>query len=114
MTTSLVSFDGTERCATQLEEPDRDRDLRRLLAGPGPLAVRGAGLSYANASAVEGGTTISTRAFDRVLDFDPGAATVRVEAGMTIGALLRFVVERGFHGDCELVLGRVGTEEPPG
>ena len=95
MTTLLASFDGTERCTTRLEEPDRDRALRRLLVQPGPLSIRGSGLSYSNASAIDGGTTISTRFFDRILDFDPNGATIRVEAGLTIGALLRFVVERG-------------------
>jgi decaprenylphospho-beta-D-ribofuranose 2-oxidase len=91
----LVSFDGTEVCRGALVAPDRYRDLRTLLAGPGPLAIRGAGLSYCQASAGRGVVTISTRSFNRFLAFDPQRLRVTVEPGVTVGALVRFAVARG-------------------
>jgi decaprenylphospho-beta-D-ribofuranose 2-oxidase len=91
----LVSFDGTEVCQGSVAVPDRYRDLRALLAGPGPFAVRGAGLSYCQASAADGATTISTRSFNRFLAFDPVRMHVTVEPGVTVGDLVRFAVARG-------------------
>jgi decaprenylphospho-beta-D-ribofuranose 2-oxidase len=91
----LVSFDGTEACRGALVRPDRYRDLRAVLAGPGPFAARGAGLSYCQASAGDGVTTISTRSFDRFLAFDADRMRVSVEPGVTVGELVRFAVGRG-------------------
>jgi decaprenylphospho-beta-D-ribofuranose 2-oxidase len=91
----LVSFDGTEACRGALVEPGRYRDLRAVLAGPGPFAARGAGLSYCQASAGDGVTSISTRSFDRFLAFDAGRLRLTVEPGVTIGELVRFAVRRG-------------------
>lgn len=91
----IVSFDGTESCRGTVETADRYRELHRLLARPGPLAVRGAGLSYALASAGEGATSVSTRLFDRFLAYDADRLQVTVEPGVTVGALLRFAVAHG-------------------
>jgi decaprenylphospho-beta-D-ribofuranose 2-oxidase len=90
----LVSFDGTEACRGVLVRPDRYGDLRAALRGPGPFVARGAGLSYCQASAGDGVTTVSTRSFDRFLAFDPDRRRVTVEPGVTIGELVRFAVGR--------------------
>ncbi len=95
MTVEVAGFDGTERCRTRLEEPDRYAELFRSLDPPGPCSIRGAGLSYALASACDGGTTVSMRHFDRILDFDPAQRSVTVEAGLTVGALHDFAVGAG-------------------
>jgi decaprenylphospho-beta-D-ribofuranose 2-oxidase len=94
MNHELVSFDGTEVCHGPLLAPDRYRDLRAILAGPGPFAARGAGLSYCQASAGDDVTTVSTRSFNRFLGFDPGRLRVTVEPGVTVGELVRFAVDR--------------------
>jgi decaprenylphospho-beta-D-ribofuranose 2-oxidase len=91
----LVSFDGTETCHGALVEPGRYGDLRAVLAGPGPFAARGAGLSYCQASAGDGVTSISTRSFNRLLAFDADRLRLTVEPGVTIGELVRFAVRRG-------------------
>jgi decaprenylphospho-beta-D-ribofuranose 2-oxidase len=93
----VVSFDGTESCRSQVTTPDRYRELRRRLRAPGPHAVRGAGLSYALASATTDATSISTRYFDRFLAHDPDRRRVTVEPGVTVGALLRFAVAHDAH-----------------
>jgi decaprenylphospho-beta-D-ribofuranose 2-oxidase len=94
MTAELVSFDGTEGCRGSLVAPDRYDDLRLALEGPGPFAARGAGLSYCQASAGTGVTTISTHSFNRFLSFDPQRLHVTVEPGVTVGELVRFAVAR--------------------
>jgi decaprenylphospho-beta-D-ribofuranose 2-oxidase len=93
----LVSFDGTEACTASVATPDRYRELRARLAEPGPHTIRGAGLSYALASAATGATALSTRYFDRILAHDPERRQVTVEPGLTVGALLRFAVAQGLH-----------------
>jgi decaprenylphospho-beta-D-ribofuranose 2-oxidase len=95
MTVELLSFDGTEACHGSLVTPDRYRDLHAVLAGPGPFAARGAGLSYCQASAGDGVTTISTRSFNRFLAFDPDRLQVTLEPGVTVGELVRFAVGQG-------------------
>jgi decaprenylphospho-beta-D-ribofuranose 2-oxidase len=95
VTVELVSFDGTEACHGSLLAPDRYRDLHALLAGPGPFATRGAGLSYCQASAGDGVTTISTRSFNRFLAFDADRQRVTLEPGLTVGELVRFAAGRG-------------------
>jgi len=91
----LVSFDGTEACHGALVEPGRFGDLAAVLAGPGPFAARGAGLSYCQASAGDGVTSISTRSFNRFLAFDADRLRLTVEPGVTIGELVHFAVGRG-------------------
>jgi decaprenylphospho-beta-D-ribofuranose 2-oxidase len=89
---SLWSFDGTERCMSDLKEPDRYSSLFRSLEEHRLCAVRGAGLSYCLASAGEGGTSVSMKRFNRILDFDADARLVTVEPGLTVGALNDFAV----------------------
>ncbi|MCU1491871.1 MAG: oxidoreductase, partial [Acidimicrobiaceae bacterium] len=42
-----------------------------------------------------GGTVLDCRSLDRVLDADPAAGTVRVEAGISLAGLLAFALPRG-------------------
>jgi hypothetical protein len=93
--TRLWSFDGTEQCSSDFEEPDRYSSLFRAFTDDRGAAVRGGGLSYCLASAAEGGKTVSTKHFDRILDFDAERRLVTVEPGLTVGALNDFVVARG-------------------
>jgi decaprenylphospho-beta-D-ribofuranose 2-oxidase len=91
----LVSFDGTEACRNAIVQPERYSDLRAVLAGPGPFAARGAGLSYCQASAGDGITTISSRSLNRFRAFDADRLRVVIEPGVTVGELVRFAVGHG-------------------
>lgn len=97
MKRTVRSFDGTEAVVADVEEPDRYGALLDLLATARPLAVRGAGLSYCLASSGDGVRTISTKQFNRILDFDRDRGVVTVEPGVQIGDLLRFAVARGWY-----------------
>jgi decaprenylphospho-beta-D-ribofuranose 2-oxidase len=92
----LVSFDGTERSRGDLLTPADREEARALLDTHPRLAIRGSGLSYCQAGAAESLPSMSTRRLDRIIALDRGAKTVCVEAGLTIGRLLRHLVGEGF------------------
>ncbi len=94
---ALVSFDGTERCDAAVLEPRSRQALEATLREHEQVAIRGSGLSYCQAGAAGGGVpSVSTKALDRILELDRDAATITVEAGCTVGALVRHAVENGF------------------
>jgi decaprenylphospho-beta-D-ribofuranose 2-oxidase len=92
----FVSFDGCVRARGRLQQPDRYRywSGNNLEA---PRISRGAGLSYAAASFLNGGLSVSHRSFDRVVDFDAARNVVEVEAGISLFALHRFLSARGLY-----------------
>lgn len=91
---AFISFDGGVRANAMLQQPDRyrywDRDVVQL-----PRIPRGAGLSYAAASFLDGGLTVSHSSFDRVTGFDSASNIVEIEAGISLFALHRFLSARG-------------------
>ena len=89
--TTLRSLDQNESAQATVVRPDRYRLLECAVSNAAFSIPRGSGLSYCLASAGDGSTSILMTQFDRVLDFDPRARTITVEAGMTIGDLLLFV-----------------------
>jgi decaprenylphospho-beta-D-ribofuranose 2-oxidase len=96
MITRLASFDGTETAEAELLRPDRYRHLFDAFRGDGAAIARGAGLTYCGASAAAGVRSVSSRLFNRVLEFDAAAGTVRVEPGIDLGSLYRFTTPRGW------------------
>lgn len=73
------------------------RDIATALRGP-PRSALAAGLqrSYGDVSLNSGGSLINTRALDRFVSADWTTGVVVVEAGMTIGELLRVAVPKGW------------------
>jgi decaprenylphospho-beta-D-ribofuranose 2-oxidase len=61
----------------------------------GTLA-RGLGRSYGDAAQNAGGTVLDATAHDELIDVDPAAGTVRVDAGVSLDRLLRRLVPLGF------------------
>lgn len=73
-------------------------DVARIVAGlsgPGGIA-RGLGRSYGDAAQTAGGDVIDVTGLDRVLAFDADAGSITVEAGVSIGALMRRVLPEGW------------------
>jgi decaprenylphospho-beta-D-ribofuranose 2-oxidase len=93
---AFTSFDGGVHANGMLEQPDRYRYWDRD-ATQSPRISRGAGLSYAAASFLDGGLTVSHVLFDRVTGFDTASNIVEVEAGITLFALHRFLSARGLY-----------------
>lgn len=92
--TTFCSFDGGVRSVGMLQQPDRYRywDYDVIQS---PLISRGAGLSYAAASFLEDGLSVSHASFDRVTGFDSTSYIVEVEAGITLFALYCFLSKHG-------------------
>ena len=97
MLSELASLDGTERATAEVRRPDRYRHLFGELTAGGPTIPRGAGLSYCGASFGDGVTSISSRCFDRILQFDPDGGEIVVEPGLSVGDLFRFAVTQGWY-----------------
>jgi decaprenylphospho-beta-D-ribofuranose 2-oxidase len=93
---AFVSFDGGVRADGMLQQPDRYRYWDRT-AVQIPRISRGAGLSYAAASFVNGGLIVSSESFDRVAGFDADNKIVDVEAGITLYALHGFLSSHGLY-----------------
>ncbi len=93
---SLVSFDGGVAVRARLMRPDRYRHLEALDPAE-PRIVRGGGYSYAAAGFGAGALVQDARAFDRVLAFDPEAATIECEAGATLEKLHSLLTPRGLY-----------------
>jgi decaprenylphospho-beta-D-ribofuranose 2-oxidase len=92
---NLRSFDSTERLEVQVARPETYRNLFELLDREEVAIARGAGLSYTPASFGVGVVSIDLSRFDRILHYDAVSGVVEVEPGVQIGALARFLAQRG-------------------
>lgn len=92
----FISFDGGVVASGTLEQPDRYRYFDRD-ATQSPRISRGAGLSYAAASFLDGGLAVSHSSFDRVTGFDSASKIVEVESGISLFVLHQFLSSRGLY-----------------
>jgi FAD/FMN-containing dehydrogenase len=67
-----------------------------IVLADGPQLAYGLGRSYGDSCLLDGGTMIDTRFLDRLISFDSGRGVLRAEAGVTLDAILRFGVPRGW------------------
>lgn len=93
---SLTSFDRQTRLAARLHSPSRLHDLEQLPADC-PRIARGGGVSYVAASFDRQAVSQSMAALDRLLDFDAERGVLTVEAGISIAAVQRFALARGWY-----------------
>lgn len=97
MNKKFISFDGTEIIKSEIERPDRYKDLFKLLDSNKPIISRGEGLSYCGASFGENILSIDTRLFNRILKFNKVNGTITVESGINLGDLLSFIITHGWY-----------------
>lgn len=90
---SIRSFDSTFSVSGELARPDRYRSLYQAFS-EGPCVSRGQGVSLPLLSAGEGLRSVESLEFNRILAFDVERAEITVESGITIGALLKFLVSQ--------------------
>src|SRR6202162_3644112 len=98
----------------------RFEDLPTVLAGtksyPTPVRIVGADYSQTRCVGGDGGTTVDTGALDKILEF--GETTVRAQAGVRVGTLVRALAERGLELPLtpemgNISLGAVAVTTPP-
>lgn len=69
-------------------------ELKELIHNIPRLITRGAGLSYGDASLGE--HILSTKYFNKILEFDPVKGIIRCESGVTLAELLQVIVPEGW------------------
>lgn len=94
----LHGWGGTAPTRARVLEPDTLGALDAACAGRDPrgTVARGFGRSYGDAAQNAGGTVVATRHLDRILELDAVAGTARVEAGLSLDALIRAIVPQGW------------------
>ena len=89
---------GLYRRPRLILRPKKLEDIPNILANvrsyPSPVRPVGADYSQARCVGGDGGTSLETGGLDRVLDLTAG--NVRVQAGVRLGTLVRYLAERGF------------------
>jgi decaprenylphospho-beta-D-ribofuranose 2-oxidase len=95
MTKQIIqSFDKTLTCECYYEKPT---ELNGLKIERGlPVIARGAGMSYCNATSVDGGLTLDMGSFNKVIEFDKENGYINAEAGICIGELNNRVIADGW------------------
>lgn len=81
--------------------------LERTKAYPGPVRIVGADYSQTRCVGGDGGTTVDTSALDQILEF--GDSTVRAQAGVRVGTLVRALAERGQELPLTPEMGRISV-----
>jgi FAD/FMN-containing dehydrogenase len=61
-----------------------------------PVAFRGAGRSYGDASTRDGGLVVDLSRFNRILAWDPASGIIETEPGVTIEQLWKHIIGDGF------------------
>ncbi|MGZ5016546.1 MAG: FAD-binding oxidoreductase [Methylobacter sp.] len=93
---TFISFDGAVELCTSHQRPDRYRHLEMDFGSRARIA-RGGGYSFSAAGFGENTLVQEMSHFDRFLDSDPSAKTVKVEAGMPLGKLMNWAMQRGLY-----------------
>lgn len=97
LSNKFTSFDGQESAQGFLYRPDKYRNLEKAMQTSNQALIpSGAQLSYGLSFAGSGVLSLSSKIFNRIIDFDPVAETITVESGMSLVDLLTFLVIKGF------------------
>ncbi|MCH7227404.1 FAD-dependent oxidoreductase [Haloferula sp. A504] len=92
-TRTMHSWGRVSPVTTTVDAPAWADQIR---PAPGPVLAYGLGRSYGDSCLLSEGRMIETRFLDRILDFNPGTGLLRAEGGISLDAILRFCVPRGW------------------
>ena len=93
----LSSFDRGTDALSKIYKPDRYRFWKNSTNLDDYRISRGAGLSYAAASFLDGGYSVSHSNFNRFIEFDKNNNLIRAESGMTLGELFSYLDSKGLY-----------------
>ena len=88
----LMGWGRAAPSAAWVVTPDKAPEVNSLLSGPGPVLARGLGRSYGDAAQCAGGTVIDCTAMDDLDEPEPSTDTIRVQAGCSLDALMRYII----------------------
>ena len=94
----LTGWGRTAPTAARVVTPDEIEGIDALLdrAGRRGLVARGLGRSYGDAAQNAGGTVVDATTLASIRDFDLARGVIRVDAGVSLDALMRLLVPFGF------------------
>lgn len=93
----FTSFDGGVTCQGRLFMPDDRSQLASQEKNELVMIPRGAGLSFSAASFGSGITSVDTTGLKKIESLDTRNSTVTVEAGVSAGILLDYLLSNGFY-----------------
>lgn len=103
---TLTGWGRTSPSSATVWEPDQIDQVPAIVDGGAASALdavsgrgvvgRGMGRSYGDAAQNAGGNVVNSAAINRIMDFDRQRGLIRVEAGVSLDALLHFLVPRGW------------------
>ena len=86
--------------AARIKKVESQQDLERLVVSASksetPMLARGLGRSYGDAAQCADGILLDCTALDRIIDADFDHGSLHVEAGISLDAVLRYVVPMGW------------------
>lgn len=91
-----TSWGRLTRPVERAARPRHRAEAAALVAGPEPRLAVGMRRYYGDSCLALGAGILDATGLDRLLAFDPATGLVTVEAGVTLDALMRFSVPRGF------------------
>jgi decaprenylphospho-beta-D-ribofuranose 2-oxidase len=97
-TNVLTGWGHTAPSAAELVQPRTPAEIEALVIGAGRrgLIARGLGRSYGDAAQNAGGTVVDTTGLDDIVDADLASGIVTVGGGLSLDALMRTMVPRGW------------------
>lgn len=94
MLTELANWGNYPKLKGEVLYFKNTEELLSIVKSSEKLAVRGAGLSYGDASLYK--KVVSTEFFNKILAFDKENGTITIESGVTLDQLLRHTVPQGW------------------
>ncbi len=95
--TFLSGWGGTPRSAADVFAPASESQTKDLVPSlAGPTLARGLGRSYGDASLVAGGSAIDMTGVSAIRDLDLVEGTITAAAGVTLDALIRWLLPVGY------------------
>lgn len=95
----LTGWGRGSASSARVVHPRSPTDLASAVAeaaAHGPLLARGLGRSYGDAAQCAGGTVVDCTGLDRILDTGLANGLLRAESGVSLDAVLRRIVPRGW------------------
>jgi short-subunit dehydrogenase len=96
----LENYGHSMSSAAYLFRPTHPEQIGELLtkarATETPITLRGSGRSYGDASLNAGGVVVDIRRMNRILEWNPETGVIKMEAGVTIEQLWKYILEDGW------------------